>query len=601
MNSRSPRIETTAYLSALFLAVGLRFVALGALPLTDSEAAYALQSFHVVHGLKPALSSNVAYVNLTALTFFIFGSTNFLARFWPALAGSALVLTPWLFRKWIRPRPALILSFFLAIDPALVAVSRTAGGSMLALAGFLLSVGFWLRGQTRLAGIFAALALLGGPSLWPGLLGLLLTWLIVQGFFSGTKDESMESSFEIHTTGDLTATQNNAPAQAPLVLPESSPTPEPSILVPLSSSSNYRLLITSAVAALFALSTLILLVPQGIGAWTASLPEYLLGWVRPSSVPLWQMLLAPIVYEPMAVLLALIALARGWTNGSKLLIPLSLWVVVSLLVAVFYPARQTADLVWTLLPLWTMSAIELNRHLQFVREDRIETLGVTAFTLILVTFAWLDFIALPWTYFPSAQGNLRLYMLVGAVILFIVSIVLVGYGWSERVARVGAAWGLAALFGFYTLGAAWGATGLRTADSVEFYQAGQSIQQADLLTLTVREISDWSVGSRDYLPVLIYGVDSPALVWALRFHDPQVVTVLDSSSSPALVITPPVQSLQLSAAYRGQDFNWRESPSWDAFSVYQLRWLTLRELPVYPETIVLWARDDLFIDAAHNP
>ncbi|MEW5938399.1 MAG: hypothetical protein AB1750_01945, partial [Chloroflexota bacterium] len=199
--------------------------------------------------------------------------------------------------------------------------------------------------------------------------------------------------------------------------------------------------------------------------------------------------------------------------------------------------------------------------------------------------------------FPSPQSALRLYLLIGSVVIFIVSMILVGYGWSERVARVGAAWGLSILFGFYTVGAAWGATGLRTPNGVELYQSDATIAQADLLTLTADQISDWSTGNADDLPILIYGIDSPALLWALRDHNPQAVTVLDPTSSPALVVTPPMQNLQLAAAYRGQDFTWRQTPAWDALSVYSLRWLTLRELPLQSESLILWARDDLFLDA----
>ena len=112
MNPRSPRYEKILYLLAFLLALGLRFVRLGELPLTDSEARLALDALSIVKGRSPALSSQVAYTNLTAVLFFVFGSFNFLARFWPALAGSVLVFVPLVFREQIRPRrraPARLL------------------------------------------------------------------------------------------------------------------------------------------------------------------------------------------------------------------------------------------------------------------------------------------------------------------------------------------------------------------------------------------------------------------------------------------------------------------------------------------------------------
>src|SRR5512140_3815728 len=98
MNNRSLTLEHALFALALAFAVGLRFLHLGALPLSNFEADWALQALRVTQGLRPAIGPNPAYVHLTAILFFIFGSTNFLARFWPALLGSALVLAPWLLR-----------------------------------------------------------------------------------------------------------------------------------------------------------------------------------------------------------------------------------------------------------------------------------------------------------------------------------------------------------------------------------------------------------------------------------------------------------------------------------------------------------------------
>ena len=41
--------------------------------------------------------------------------------------------------------------------------------------------GFWNQNKPRLFASFGALALLGGPSIWAGLLGLGITWAIRQG------------------------------------------------------------------------------------------------------------------------------------------------------------------------------------------------------------------------------------------------------------------------------------------------------------------------------------------------------------------------------------------------------------------------------------
>ena len=641
MNPRSPRHETILYLLAFLLALGLRFARLGELPLTDSEARLALDALSISQGGSPALSSHVAYTNLTAVLFFIFGSFNFLARFWPALAGSALVFVPLVFREQVRPRPALILAFFFAIDPAFVALSRQAGGPILTVVTSLLAAGFWFRRQPRLAGIFLALALLSGPALWPGLLGLLLAWMLSRFTYTGKQVDTdtgtqvntytgkqvdtdtgtqvdTETSTQVDTetgtqvntytgkqvdtdTGTHVDTEHATSRSIPVGRNTQLASPNPPPAAPI---TNYQLLITdhwSLITAflltLLAASTLLLLDPQGLGAWLASLPEYITGWAAPVAVPSSRLLLALGVYQLLGILFAAIAILRGWRNAGRRVIRLSLWMLVALLLASFYPARQTADLAWALIPLWTLAAFELARHLEFAREFVCETAGVAVFAMLLLAFAWMDLNAMYFTPLPSSQGNVRLYLLVGSLFLLVLSVVLVGFGWSARVARVGAAWGAAILLGLYTLGAAWGATGLRIPSAVELWDSSPRIAQADLLSQTADQTSEWATGHADDLAVAVYGVDSPALLWSLRNHHPEVILAFDPASAPALIVTPPLEDIGLAAAYRGQDFTWRQAPAWDLFPSYFLRWLTLRELPTQGETLVLWARSDLFIDS----
>lgn len=584
MDSRPSRKETIAYFFAFILALGLRFILLGKLPLTDSEAALALQALHISQGAKPALASNVAYINFSALLFFIFGSTNFLARFIPALVGSALALAPALFREKLKTRPAIILAFFFAIDPALVALSRQAGSSILAVAFAILAAGFFLGRRSILAGIFAALTLLSGPALWPGLLGILLAWMLSQ-FMSVRK----ETGTYLDT---YTSTHANTEGESETSTPDIS-TPTSQLLTPTS-----RPLLTALIATLLLVSSLFLLAPQGLGAWLASLPTYLSGWVTSSFVPASRLFLALGTYQPLGILFALIALVRGWWNGGRRVIRLSIWMIVALLLATFYPSRQPADLVWTLIPLWTLAALELSRHVRILPEDRLETAGVIIFTILLLAFAWVDFIAMYYTPFPSQPATVRLSLFFGAIILLLASVTLVGYGWSVTIARTGTAWGASIMLGIYTIGAAWGATGLRSSTAIEMWDTSPRVMQADMLAQTADDVSEWATGDPHNLPVLIQGLDSPALLWALRFHDPQLVTALEAASSPALVVTPPQQDPQLAASYRGQDFTWRQYPAWDTLSYYNIiHWFTMHELPVASETIILWARDDLFVDS----
>src|SRR5512133_155871 len=181
MNSPRLKYESWLYGLAFLIALGLRMVQLGAAPLTDSEARLALQALHIANGAHPPLGPQPAYILLTSILFKVIDNTNFLARFFPAIMGSAMVFTPFLFRERLRPRPAMILALLFAIDPGLVALSRLSGGTILAVSFALFAWGMWIHRRLVLAGIFTGLALLSGPSIWMGLVGFGLAWLFIRG------------------------------------------------------------------------------------------------------------------------------------------------------------------------------------------------------------------------------------------------------------------------------------------------------------------------------------------------------------------------------------------------------------------------------------
>jgi len=195
-------------------------------------------------------------------------------------------------------------------------------------------------------------------------------------------------------------------------------------------------------------------------------------------------------------------------------------------------------------------------------------------------------------------------LMVGSFFLLIVSILLVAVGWSIRVARLGAVLGLTAVLGVYSFGALLGAAGLRVIpDAVEMWAPDRAIPESNLLLVTVDQISDWSNTNINSQPVTITGFTSPALEWLLHEHTVNVVSALDISTSPPIVITTDQANSSLAAGYRGQSFVWRQAPQWNrAHSSDLVDWISFHQIPVVPEKIIVWVRSDLFIDAAvHKP
>jgi len=577
MNSSRLRYEGWLYGLAFLSALGFRLIGLGATPLSDSEATLAMQALHIARGASPLLGPQPAYILLTSIPFAVIESTNFLARLLPALVGSALVFVPYFFRQELRPRPALILAFLFAMDPGLVSLSRLASGTILALTFSLFAAGLWFSGRRMVAaGIFAGLALLSGTSFWAGLLTVGLTALFVQGLQSRPKAEETEVS------------------DSPVDLQDANFELRPALI--------------SLVLTLVFVGTLFFIAPNGLSAWVSSLPAYLRGWVSPSATTPARILFTLLVYEPLGIFLAILSLIRGFRTGSPRIIGLSIWLGVALLIAVFY--RQSSELIWAVIPLLVLAALELSRSLNIFPSERLEVGVVTTSLLILLTYIWFDIAAIgldPFNQFAVAMPilgsvqNPRFAILYGAIAILIACIAFVAFGWSGRAAWLGSTWAFVIFFAVYSLGTAWGGSGLRYPNGVEFWIPDQKPAEADLLLASVNEVSDFSLGHQESQPVTIMGISSPALEWLLRNREVQLVSVLDPQSTPPLIITPPMENLNLPSAYRGQDFVWRQRVLYESMQRPEWwRWLVNRQLPRENEMIVLWARNDLFPDARQN-
>ncbi|MFN3490710.1 MAG: hypothetical protein ACK40V_00670 [Anaerolineales bacterium] len=559
MTYRHFKYEGWLYLLAFFIALSIRITQLGALPLNDVEAASALQALQISQSENATLSPHPFYILSTSILFLMYGGgTDFLARFMPALIGSLLVFAPLLFDNRLKPRPSLLLAFFLALDPGLVAISRQAASPIFAITFLIFTLGFINKNRLTLASIFAALALLSGPALWLGLLGLLIAWMISQ------------------------------------LLNRQSPISNLQSLIPNSQFSNSLI---SFIITFIAAGTLFLTVPNGLSAAFASIPEFFKSFTGASETTWGMILISVLIYQPLAFILAVFAIVRGIFNNIKRIIFLTIWLLIALLLVIFLPARQITDLAWMLIPLNALAALELARAFNIYPEERGEAAGVALLTVFIWVFAWLGFAGMTWYPADSQQYALRFWMLLGSLVLLALSLLLVAAGWSARTARIGGVWGFVIALGTLMLGGTFGAAGLRGFNAPELWWQNKIPAQADLLRETANQVSEFYTGDDTSASVVILGVDSASLVWSLREFDVQIAASLDPAAAPDIVITRFENNPALMAAYRGQDFNWRQTYLWHVspFDVW-VRWITLREISYAGESIILWARDDLFLD-----
>ncbi|MGC1374588.1 MAG: hypothetical protein WA821_00065 [Anaerolineales bacterium] len=577
-SSRRPNLETILFILAVFLAFALRLLHLGELPLSDEEARWAMQAFDFTKGLHPVIGPQPAYVLLTALVFYIFHASNFAARLIPALAGAALVFAPRFFRDRLGSKVALVLAFALALEPGLLAVSRQAGSPIMVLSAVVFAWGFWRAGNLRGAGIMAGLALLSGPLLWPGLVGLAITYFLSRSLLPAPDQEASDTE------------------KQPLFDRQK-----------LTTAGAYALGTYLVIGSLFLLAT------GGLSAGLASLPAYLSGWVPTDAggVPGLYLLLALVVYDFFAVVLAAINLVRGIRQQDWLTISLGLWMAVALAIALVYPSRQVADLVWVLIPLWSLAALEFARYLNPIKDGVWETLGMMALTIAILIFALFNFLTIAVSplnmndvmrnigSIALTNGQIYWSVVLGSLLLLGASVALVGYGWSKDVAFQGATWGLLIAFVFYTMSASMAAANLRTRTTQELWAPGPQTVQAVALSNQMDDFSDWDVGVIQSLDVFVSGIDSPALRWVLRDWDATYSSAPTLTGTPSFVVaSSQLSAPELTSAYRGQEFVWRGYPSWDTIQPSDwLRWAISHNVPSVQEKVVLWTRSDIFIDA----
>ncbi|MHB0987324.1 MAG: hypothetical protein ACYC3P_01510 [Bellilinea sp.] len=564
--NRNLPYQRIALLLTGVIAFLMRFVLLGKLPLTDSEAVNALQAL----GGEYFMGGEGGYVLLTTAWFFVFGAGEAVARFWPALAGTALALTPWLFRKQLGEKAALLLCFGLAVDAGWVAVSRQASGMSWAGLFVILILAALLAKKSALLGAFAGLALLGGPAFWQGAVGLGLAYLLHRFVFQPRQpvEEAGEGPFAGIFAG-----------------------------------FDWKVVPGWFIGTVLVFGTLLFLIPSGLNAAANGIVQYLTGWAQASTVTAGRMLLGLVLSQPLGFLFAAVGLVRVIQTKNSLDTFLAVWWLAALVLALLYPAREVADLGWALLPMLALASRQLAKLLTAAVSFRWTATAYSIIVAVLLAFTWLSFIAYFQAARPEVSAFARTVSTLFPVLLLVGAAFVIRWFWDEETAGQGAMWGLIAALGLWGFSAAWGGTGLGANPEGQIWRRGAWVDEVDLLQATLHDLSTWKSRVPGELELVVEGVDSPALRWALRdYRQARFVTTTASASMPALLITVDKPSPELADTYRGQDFVLEVNPNWQMSFDEWLKWIAFKSVPVEKTIVVLWARADLFPDAAgFNP
>ncbi|MFC1922374.1 glycosyltransferase family 39 protein [Chloroflexota bacterium] len=554
-------IEQALFFLILLVALGVRLSNIGVAPLSERESILSLEAFQVSNGESTNFSPGPAYSLLTGATFFLFSDNNSSARIWSVLAGCCLVIFPYLIRSLIGRKAALIMALGLAFDPSLVVFSRMAGSDILAVGFGALALGFIYNRKPIPAGIFCGLMFLSGPAAIQGLLGIGFTWLL---------GSILSRWVSLEPFPGAKGLEKNAAALRSGVL--------------------------AAGGVFLVVGTLFFRYPQGLGAVTSIFPAYIEGWINASGIPFSQLPTALLLYSPIALIFGSVAIIQGVRRHESVSLWLGLWAIVSLIIALIYPGRQASDLAWVLVPLWALAAIELAKYFRLEDAEILPALGQAFLIMLLMALGWLNMAGLSLSGGDEQTLRLRWAVIGGTIVLGAVTTFLIGLGWSIKTAQQGLVWGLLLGLGFYGFATMWGISQLRPngeQDLLAPYPVAKN--GGDLLT-TLGDLSEWQTSIRDSLDVVVTD-SSASLQWELRnWPEARFLTSVPAGELPAVIINSEDQpSPNLSIGYRGQDFAWWASPTWEGTLPENWpSWFVFRNAPLIQSHVILWARGDLF-------
>ena len=343
-------VTTVLITTAIAAGVFIRFANLGQNALDANEANLALQAYNTVHSQYAVWSGQPIYLLLTSALLAMFRDSNFLVRLVPALFGSAFLVVPLFFRDRLKPGVLILFTWLLALDPSLIAASRTVGGWMISLTllGFLSAAVYHQKYWG--SAVLAALCLVSGPTLWPILL------IAAVSLFIWTR-----------------VSQDNT-----IHLPD------------FLKNSTQSFWIVFGVS-LAAFTGLLFSAPNGIGALGGSISDFLEYFVSAQPYSLLLVLLAIPLYSPILLVAGTLQGLRAVKIRDQHDILAGIFFLVGLLIIVLLPGREPLMITWVIVPLAYLATTGVEKVLSYASEDFKQPALISGFVVLILLFLWQVF------------------------------------------------------------------------------------------------------------------------------------------------------------------------------------------------------------------
>ncbi|MFQ6001397.1 MAG: flippase activity-associated protein Agl23 [Anaerolineae bacterium] len=541
-------VEVGLYLLLIALGMALRLWGLGQRPLSPEEADLAYRVWRFYQGLGGDPRGSPLLFHATALSFLVFGASDYGARLIPALAGSALVGLPYLLRSRLGRVGALLASALLAFSPSYIFFSRALRGEIIVAFGMVAFLFGLLRyGENR-----------SPRDLYLAFAGLAL---------------SLVADSEVYTILIVYL------SFVPLLLLSGQP-----------AGREWRddLLSQTWLRALALFGTIVVLASTGgllnLGGLQAAIdlfPAWLSQW---SGQGPWSYhLFLLFTYEPLILLLGL--LGAGLLGHRNLFSAFFVyWFGLSLILYTLMGEKSPAALLYITLPLILLSGMLL--------EELVVSIGgriswrkeglYLALSLPAVVYLFLQGGGYPY----SAEGVERIFLLFLAL-FFLACVLFLCYSWLGReVAVRGGMLLLCLVLGALTWRAGWRVNyGMEMAEPLLGEATSPDIRN---LVEALGSLSNQRERDRHSIGITLLGENS-ALFWYLRgFPNTDLISTVTGHITTPVVITPQ-EELPL-PNYMGQRFRlWSFWPSQGLGGRALLKWYLYREgLPPLTRDIIMW-------------
>lgn len=555
------------------LALGLRLLHLDAAPLSSAEAREALPAWQMATGQPVNQLSDQPTVQFTqspfllvtnAALFALCGATDALARLWPALFGSLLVLMPGLlFRERLGRLGALIAGLYVAVSPTALFAARQLDGATIVAVGVLAWLGGLLRfldsgrrSWLTLAASGLVLAATAGSVACGWVLTFGLAWLGLAWAWPGRRADELWRLVRPHLL---------------------------------------HVLVVSLLVAL-ALATGLGWNLAGVGA----MGDLVADWFRRFRPVSDDFVASPIVllavYEPLALLFGIGGLVWAVRRTWRLGVLLGLWAGLQVVIASLMPGRLPLDTLGIVLPLALLTGYAVRVLVQGMRAQKVWA-GEWLYALVVLILGVYLYLRLARYALYGSVADLFLVLLTLILLIFLAAIfVMVA---QTTVVLRGFVIGAGVLFLLATLSAGWKLAYVRPSDPRELVTYEPTADTVRDLVGTLRDLSWRKTGMPETLALTLATPSEPVAVWYLRdFGNLRSLELSDSVQAGPVIVASRSDWAPSADNYAGQEFVLRYG--WDVREVRCVweeslqcagffRWLLFRRGTLHAEhSLVLW-------------